>query len=107
MKKIAIHVYILTTIIDFFSTLPVLVHEENPVARYFIERNGGLGLLVFDVVIVCVVVGIILLTAAHIKDTRLRNAVYVSVIILSAFRLLIALTNIGIAPYWMTAWFGY
>lgn len=52
MKKITIITYTIVTIIDYISTLPVMQYEENPVARYFIDRNGELGLFAFDVVAV-------------------------------------------------------
>jgi len=105
MKKILTYWWF-AVVLDLLSTILFceVEWEENPLFRNVWENYGTLGFI-----IVALTFGIIGHTAILLveKHCRLKNVVYVAFSLLITFKVLIALTNMALIPYWVTGWFNF
>jgi len=93
-------------ILDLLSTILFceVQWEENPLFKNIWENYGTLGFI-----IVALSFGFI----GHIsilmvdKYCRLKNVVYVAFNLLITFKVLIALTNLNLIPFYLTSWFNF
>jgi len=94
----------IAVIIDWYSTIiqsPAV--EENPVVRYIWEKFGNAGLTIFDLFI-GLLVSYIIHRTSKLKGYRIICVAFSFVIV---FKILMGLTNLGLIPYEVLAWFNY
>ena len=91
-------------ILDWYSTIiqsPSV--EENPAVRYIWEKFGNAGLTLFDLFI-GLLVSWIIQRSSKLKGYRIICVAFFFVIV---FKILMGLTNLGLIPYEVLAWFNY
>jgi hypothetical protein len=94
----------IAVILDYYSTIILTWHsEENPYVQYIWKNYGDFGFTVFNI-LGGIFVSLIIYWVRNIKG---RNIIYTAFAVLVLFKILIALTNLGIAPYSWTSWFQY
>ena len=93
-------------ILDVFSTLVFCEKEweENPIFANAWNNYGALGFIILAVTIGFIGHFTILLVEKYV---RLKNIVYICLFFLITFKVLIALTNMALIPYWVTGWFNF
>ncbi len=88
--------------LDFLTTvIQSPANEENPVVRRIWERFGDFGLFYFDLIAMGTVIVIWIIVKNH---TRLQVPIGIALFILCTFRLVVALQNAGVLPYFLTSW---
>ena len=109
LVKITNTIWTLAVILDIWSTIILRDwhYEENPFIRYFWHNFGDIGLIGINFFFYLLVLSIPYFIHKLTKSKLLNSMVLITVIALSLFKILIALTNFGIAPYYLTEWFQY
>ena len=93
---------ILAFLLDFISTIIQSPSaEENPIVRGIWESFGWFGVFYFDLLAMGVVIAIWVAVKSY---TRLELQVGGALFLLCTFRIVVALQNFGILPYYFTSW---
>ncbi len=108
---ISLSYFLLSTIFDWYSTIiypdPVAV-EENPVSKFILIVFGKTGLLIHDLIGVAIVTLLLFSVSSHFsRDSKIKYSLPVFLVLLSSFRVIIGLTNLGFAPIELTSWLTY
>lgn len=101
----ATKVILFAFVLDFMSTVILTPSmEENMLIRFFWERYGWFGLMTVNVFF-GIAVFLIWDTCRLWLRKIAMNIISVSLLVLMGFKILIALTNYGLVPYYLTSWF--
>lgn len=103
MKKFLSGLTVVAFSIDWYSTIIQRDWrvEENPIVRMVWRETGDLGMTLFSLVLLLAV----LMLIEYGSRARGFWLTALALFILVAFKLLIALTNLNLIPYWVTGWF--
>ena len=109
LTKITNTIWTLAVILDVWSTIIQRDWhcEENPIIRMTWHHLGDAGLISINIFFYVLVLAIPYFIHRLTKDKLLNSIVLITVIALSLFKILIALTNFNMIPYFITAWFQY
>jgi hypothetical protein len=105
MKPIIAY-YLLAVVLDYLTTIVQAPEmEENPFMRYWWLGAGNFGFTAITVLLAVLVVRLY----THLFDHYSRYATFGAWVlgILSTFKILIALTNANLIPYWVTGWYQF
>lgn len=93
-------IWVIAFLLDWHST--VIQHpgaEENPFVRFYWETYGDIGLAMVSIV------AFIFTAICTLALYRVRPYLVWAGLPLAVFKILIALTNYAILPYWVLAWY--
>ena len=109
MNRLTFSIWTLAVFLDVWSTIIQRDWrvEENPFIRWFWHHLGDAGLISINIFFYVIVLSIPYFTRKLTEDKLLNSMVLIAVIFLALFKILIALTNFGIVPYYLTAWFQF
>lgn len=106
MKPIVAY-YLLAVVLDWGSTIVQTPQgEENPVMRAFWLGGGGFVFSLVTVAVACLVVTLHAFLCGF-RGGRYAKVADYTLFALSTFKLLIALTNLALIPYWVTGWYKF
>ena len=105
MKNWIITYWWIAVALDWSSTIEA--HnwrvEENPFMRYFWREHGDIGFTLMTLLIASVFSYALYLAFKH----RLWFLIALGMLPVISFKVLIALTNLAVIPYWVTSWFQF
>jgi len=104
--KLTIILFTIANLLDFHSTIiqdPSA--EENPIIRNIWEQ-GDIYFAIAAFVIYGIIIAIIRWSKRNVNK-NLFPLILITIFILSIFKIIIALTNYGIMPYFITSWLVY
>jgi len=109
MKKFVNTIWTIAVILDFWSTIIQADWrvEENPLIRYIWHYGGMLGMVLITLFFYLLVMFIPHLVYQITEDKKMQNIAYTILIPLIVFKIMIALTNFNLIPYYWTGWFHY
>ncbi len=108
MKNLSITIWTLAVILDFGSTIIQNWQvEENPLIRYIWHHGGIFGMIFINLFFYLLVLFLPNIVYKITKNKRLQNITYILIIPFALFKIIIALTNFGLIPYYWTGWFNY
>jgi Mg/Co/Ni transporter MgtE len=90
-------------LLDFVSTIILGNYrlEENDIIRYIWQHFGIIGF--FLTCLLSCFAFIAIIVNGWVRGYK--KTITITVVLLMTFKIIIALTNLGIAPYWLTAWY--
>jgi len=98
--------FTIASLLDFHSTIiQSPSSEENPILRGIWEQST-FGFITMLFVLYGIIIWILRSSKERVNK-KLFPLILLVVVGISIFKIIIALTNYGLAPYWMTSWFIY
>ena len=90
-------------IIDVLSTIIYYewYEETNPFGMTVWRDYGDIGFIILALLIGLIGMGVILLVNKYV---RIKYPIWITMILLTTFKVMVAMTNLEILPYWTTDW---
>ena len=104
MKYFWVFYFSITSVLDWYSTIiQDYTIEETPLVREIWRLYGDVGFTIFDILVMMLTICIFTLGWNYSKKLRWLLSLFFGILV--TFKLLIALTNLDVIPYWVLCWY--